>query len=272
MLDVTTFGKALPAGTYAAGDVVELGCIDGPVNVRSGRGAAYLKRITSFTLIDASGSATWWKVHVQNSDWIDDAISLTAPLNAATSLDKQSGCVQDGQNCPLTPNSSWHVWAECTAGGTTTIGNSIVCTIDVDYPSVSSIVAPNELVGFPTTIEHKVSGITLQAANIETAAWTSVSVDFLKAGYEYALVKPEIRTVGGAAVGLIKIADAAGMAGLTRVIPISSSVANLRNYIEYSSKLVKGPMTISYMMFSATGSALTGCDVESLLDFVKRKV
>lgn len=271
MLDVTVFGKTLAAGTYAAGDVVQLGCIDGPKNVRSGRGAAILKRITSVMAIAASGSMTWWKVHVKNSDWIDDAASLTAPLSDPTALDLQSGCVQDGQNCPLTPNSTWEVWAECTVGGTTTIDNSIICTIDVDYPSVSAIIDPKSLVGFPTTIADTIT-TNLQKADIENAAWTNHSVDIFKAGYEYALVKPEIRSSGGASAGLIKIADAAGMSGLARIIPISTPVSNLRNYIEYAGKLVKGPLTIGYMLFSATGTAVTGSNVELTLDFVKRRV
>lgn len=271
MLDVTVFGKTLPAGSYAAGDVVQLGCIDGPKNVRSGRGAAILKRITSVMAISASGSMTWWKVHVKNSDWIDDAASLTAALSDPTALDLQSGCVQDGQNCPLTPNSSWEVWAECTSGGTTTIDNSIICTIDIDYPSVAAIVDPKTLVGFPTTITDTITA-DLQKADIESAKWTSHSVDLFKAGYEYALVKPEIRSSNNASSGLIKIADAAGMSGLARVIPISTPVSNLRNYIEYAGKLVKGPLTIGYMMFSGTGTAVTGASVELTLDFVKRRV
>ena len=272
MLDVSLFGATIPAGTYAVGDVVQLKNIDGPAVVRSGRGAAYLKRITSGILIDPSGSMTYWKVHVKNSDWIDDAINMTAALGAATSLDLQSGCVQDGQNCPLTPNSSWEVWAECTAGGTTTIDNSIFCTIDIDFPQVSSIIDPKQLQGFPTTIDNSITA-DLQKADIENAKWTTINVDMFKAGYEYALVKPEIRNTGGvASAGFIKLSNAAGMGGLSRIIPISSPVANLRNNIEYASKLVKGPMDLSFMMFSNSGTAISGATVDLLLDFVKRKV
>lgn len=271
MLDVSLFGATLPAGTYTAGDVVNLKCIDGPAVVRSGRGAAYLKRITSTVLINASGSATYWKVYVKNSDWIDSAANLTAFLNDMCALDPQSGCVQDGQNCPLTPNSSWEVWAECTTGGTTTIDNSISCTIDVDFPQVASIIDPRALQGFPTTIEETIT-TDLQKADIENAKWTTVNVDFFKAGYEYAVVKPEMRSSGGAASGFIKISNAAGMGGLSRIIPISTPVGNLRNNIEYASKLVKGPMDLSVMLFSATGTAVTGSNARVILDFVKRKV
>lgn len=271
MLDTSTFGVSLPAGTYAVGDRVQLKCIDGPANVRSGRGAAILKRITSTILINTSGSLTYWKVYVKNSDWIDPTISMTAALNEPTALDKQCGAIQDGQNCPLTPNSSWEVWAVCTFGATTTIGNSIMCNIDVDYPSVASIIDPASLVGFPTTLIDEITA-DLQAANIEAAKWTSHSVDDFKAGYEYAFVKPELRTYGGSSVGLIKISDAAGMSGLARVMPISSNVENVRNFIEYASKMRKGPITISYMLFSQSGSAVSASQCELIMDYVKRRV
>ena len=270
MLDVSLIGATIPAGTYAVGDVVQLKCIDGPSVVRSGRGAAMLKRITTGILIDASGSGTNWKVHVKNSDWIDDAASNTAPLDGMVSLDAQSGCVQDGQNCPLTPNSSWEVWAECIYGGTTTIDNSVYLTIDVEFPSVASIVDPRSLVGFPTTISNIITA-DLQKADIQAAKWTVVNVDMFKAGYQYALVKPELR-VSAPAVGFIKLSNAAGMAGLNRIIPIASSTKNLRNNIEYASKLVKGPMDISLMLFSTTGSAVSGATADVMLDFVKHRI
>lgn len=271
MLDSTVFGKTLAAGTYAVGDVVELGCIDGPANVRSGRGAALLKRVSAHMLIDASGSTTQWEVSVQNSDWVDPIINMTAYLSSPTALDKQSGSIQDGQDCPLTPNSSWKVTATCVAGATTTIANSIMCVIDVDYPSVASIVDPTKLVGIPATLRDSLS-ITLQAADIENAVWQGHSVDIFKAGNEYALVKAELKTGSNAATGLIKISDAAGMMGLTRAIPTAAASANIRNYIEYASKLVKGPLTISYKMFSPTGTAITGVTTDLLLDFVKRRL
>ena len=44
-IDTSLFAADIPAGTYAVGDVVNLACIDGPANVRSGRGAAKLKPI-----------------------------------------------------------------------------------------------------------------------------------------------------------------------------------------------------------------------------------
>lgn len=272
MLDVSLYGASIPAGTYTKGDMVELKNIDGPSVVRSGRGAAILKRITSGTLIGvaAGGANSYWAIHVVNSDWIDPAISLTSPLDAPTALDLQNGSIQDGQGCPLTPNSSWKVYAIATATITTTIANSVYCTIDVDYPAVSSIVDPKTLVGIPTTLELDTT-TDAAAPNIETAAWKSINTDMFKAGYEYALVKPEIKASTGA-VGFIKLSDAAGMSGLVRIIPIAGSSQNVRNNIEYASKLVKGPMTVSLMMFSTSGTAVTGAAMELYLDFVKRRV
>ena len=267
MLDVSLFGATIAAGTYTAGDVVQLQNIDGPAVVRSGRGPAILKRITSGTLISASGAGTAWKIHVKNSDWIDDAASYTVPLDTMTALDPQSGCVQNGQDCPLTPNSSWQVWAECIIGGTTTVDNSVWATIDIDFPSVASIVDPRKCVGAPTSISEIVTA-DLQVATIQAAAWKTVNVDYLKAGYEYALVKPEVRA-SAPAVGFLKLSNAAGMEGLSRIIPMASMTINLRNNIEYASKLVKGPMDISLMLFSNTGTAVTGATIDILLDFVK---
>lgn len=270
MIDTTLFGASIPAGNYSVGDVVPLSVIDGPAVVRSGRGAAILKRITCGTLINASGANSWWKISVKNSDWIDEAGSLTAPLAESTALDPQSGCVQHGHDCDLIPNSSWQVVAECVNATTTSVANSVYCAIDIDYPSVSSIINPKAAKGIPATLEDSVTA-DLQAPSITSGMWTNHSVDFLKAGFIYALVKPEIRA-GGAAVGFIKLSDAAGMGGLSRIIPISTPVANLRNNIEYASHLVKGPMTISYMMFSNTGTAVSGSTINLYLDFVKRRM
>lgn len=270
MLDVSLFGINLPAGSYTTGDVVELGIIDGPATVRSGRGAAILKRITSGVLIGASGAVSYWKIDVKNSDWIDTAGSSTAPLDAATALDLQSGSVQGGQNCPLTPNSSWQVTATCLATVTTTIANSLYCAIEIDYPSVSSITDPRTLIGFPTTIEVDITA-DAQAPDITSAVWKTINVDIFKAGYEYALVKPEIKSTTSIS-GFIKMSDAAGMAGLTRIIPISGSSLNVRNFIEYASKLVKGPMNVSVMLFSSSGTAVTGATNQIFFDFVKRRV
>lgn len=272
MIDSTLFGASIPAGTYTRGDVVPLSLIDGPSVVRSGRGAALLKRLTVGMMINASGSVTGWEIHVKNSDWVDDMISLAAPLRELTALDEKSGTIQRGNDCPLTPNSSWEVYAVCHTGGTTTVGNSIFALLDIDYPSVSSIINPDTLPGIPTSIKDTKSTTSGQGPNITAAVWQVQNVDFFKAGYEYALQKVELVGVGLALNGFIALSNAAGMAGLKRIMPIASNPANIRNKVEYASKLVKGPMDISLMLFDNSGTASTGNTTDLILDFVKRKV
>lgn len=270
-IDSSLFMVDLPAGTYTAGDKVTLNIKAGPSVVRSGRGAALLKRLTVGLISGSSGSTTFWKINVKNSDWVDYMTSITAPLSNPTSLDERTGCIQRGNDCPLTPNSSWSVEATCVYGGTTTVANAIYALIDIDYPSVSSIVDPDKLPGIPTTIDYTTgTAITLNApGSSATAAWNDLNVDFFKAGYAYALQKVEI--VGVTALGFIALANAAGMAGLQRIMPISAGAEAIRNKIEYATKLVKGPLDIRFLLFVPTGSASTGTP-NVLMDFVKRRV
>ena len=270
-IDSSLFMVDVPAGTYSVGDKITLNIKAGPSVVRSGRGVALMKRMTVGIIGNASGSTTAWKVSAKNSDWVDDMTSITVPLWNVTALDERTGCIQRGNDCPLTPNSSWVVEATCTYGGTTTVGNSIYALIDIDYPSVSSIVDPDNIPGIPTTIDYTTpSAITLNAlGSSSTASWDEINVDVFKAGYEYALQKIEL--VGLSASGFIALANAAGMAGLQRIIPIVAESASIRNKIEYATKLVKGPMDIKYLLFANSGTASTGTP-NVLLDFVKRRV
>lgn len=257
-IDVSVFGADLPAGTYAAGDVIALDCVDGPAVVRSGRGAALLKRMTSFILTNQSGSYTAWKVKIKNSDWIDPATSITAALAAATTLDRRTSAIAAGHDCPLTPNSSWQVEAECVAGGTTTVANSIAAVIEVDYPQVSAITEPDRLVGIPASIEYDKTGVTVNApGSLTTSQWDVVNVDVFKAGFQYALEKLELISRSTGVVGFIALSNAAGMGGLTRIIPICNNSDNIRPLIEYASSLVKGPMDIKYKLFNNSGSGAT---------------
>jgi len=272
VIDVSTFKAALPAGTYAVGDVVPLVLNDGPSVVRSGRGAAYLKRISSFMITDASGSVTSWRVFVKNSDWIDPAASIAIPMANPTAMDMRSGAIQRGHDCPLTQNSSWEVWAECVSGATTTGANGITAEIEIDYPSVSSIIDPTTLPGIPCSITHDVAALPVGGqGDIMTADWEVFNVDFFKAGYEYALEKVELVADGANVCGYIALSNAAGMGGLTRIIPISSARANIRPPVDYASKLVKGPMDIKYKLFNTAGSSTT-TSVKLILDFVKRRI
>lgn len=273
-IDSSLFMADIPAGTYSAGDIVELKIKAGPAVVRSGRGAALLKRLTVGTIANVSGSTTTWKISVKNSDWIDEMSSITADMFSTTTLDERTGCIQRGNDCPLTPNSSWTVTAELVSSSatvTTTVGNSIFALIDIDYPAVSSIVDPDTIPGIPTTIDYTApNAITINAAGGSTsAAWDDFNVDIFKAGYEYALQKVEM--LGVSAAGFMALANAAGMAGLCRIIPINALVLAIRNKIEYATKLVKGPMDVKFMLFANSGTATTGSP-RILMDYVKRRV
>lgn len=272
MIDSSLFIVDLPAGSYTAGDVIEVPIKAGPSVVRSGRGAALLKRLTTGIISNTSGALSYWKVELQNSDWVDPMINITAPLVSPTVLDERCGCVQRGNNCILTPNSSWTVKATCLATITTTVDNELFALVDIDYPSVSSIVDPDACVGIPASIDYisPSGGVVIHDAGAAaTANWSDFNVDFFKAGYAYALQKVEV--INAASNGFLAIANAAGMAGLQRIIPISSDPAAIRNKIEYASQLVKGPMDIRFMMFHASGTGGTATP-EVIFDFVKRKL
>lgn len=271
-IDSSLFMADIPAGTYAVGDVITLNIKAGPSVVRSGRGAAYLKRLTTGLIGQVSGSTSYWKISVKNSDWIDEMCNLSAAMSYGTALDERSGCVQRGNDCPLTPNSSWQVVATCVAAATTTVANSIFALIDIDYPAVSSIVDPDSIPGIPTSISYlSPQTVTYYALGTSaSAAWFEDNVDFLKAGYEYALQK--IEGIGlASANGFIALANAAGMSGLCRMIPISANIENIRNKVEYATKLVKGPMDVRFLLFADAATSTTGTP-NLLLDFVKRKV
>lgn len=271
-IDSSLFAIDIPAGTYAAGDKVQLNIKAGPAIVRSGRGAALLKRLTVGTIGDASGSASFWKVSVQNSDWVDPMMSATCSLRESTALDERAGSVQRGNDCPLTPNSSWMVTAECISAVTTTIDNTIFALIDVDYPSVAAIVDPDALPGIPCSIQYDtpaaINGNAL--GTIANSSWDVFNTDIFKAGFEYAIQKTEL--YGGVyASGFIALENAAGMGGLCRIMPIFAGTQSIRNKIEYATKLVKGPMDIKFLLFNNAATATTGT-MSLLMDFVKRRV
>lgn len=271
-IDSSLFVADIPAGTYAVGDTVELSIAAGPANVRSGRGAALLKRLTSGIIGSASGSVSYWKVSVKNSDWIDPMASLTAQLRSATALDERSGAVQRGNDCPLTPNSSWTVTAECMVAGTTTVANTIFALIDIDYPSVSAITNPDTLPGIPTSIEYTPgSAITVHALGAGVGApFDTFNVDIFKAGYEYAIQKMELVSSSFLA-GFVALSNAAGMGGLQRIIPATGLLEGIKNMIEYATKLQKGPMDIRFLMFANSGTASTETPT-IVMDYVKRRV
>lgn len=272
MIDSSLFYAEIPAGTYSPGDVVQLSIKDGPANVRSGRGSAILKRMMGFIVTEKSGAASYWRIHIKNSDWIDDAIVTTGDLSAATILDQHSGSVRIGNNSSLTPNSSWQVYAECIMASTTTIKNGIFALIDIDYPQVAAVTDPDALIGLPASIPYTANVQGNAPGDVATAAWNVFNVDIFKAGYQYALQEIGMfsPTTGGDPRGFIKISNAAGMSGLSRIVPVSAAPVGIKETIEYASLLVKGPMDISYMIFNS--GAASALQIDSILDFVKRKI
>ena len=264
-IDSTLFGADLPAAAYTAGDVIQLKTVYGPSNVRSGRGAAKLKRIFS-GLLAANG--TIWRIHVKNSDWIDEAINFTGYLDQATCMDVHSGMCQFGNDDDLTPNSGWQVYAECVQGATSTTASSLFALIDVDYPQVSAITDPDKLQGTPTSINLDLGTCPVNAyGSITTSNWKVMNVDYFKAGYQYCL--QEISMTGAGNAGFIYLSNAAGMGGLSRVIPVNAISSAIRTTIEYASKLQKGPMDVGVLMFAATAGTAS---LFMTHDYVKRAI
>jgi len=266
-IDSTLFAADIPAGTYAVGDVVQLGCIDGPANVRSGRGPAKLKNIVC---AQALGNTPFWKIHVKNSDWIDDVQSFAAVIaNYPTIFADESGAVQNGHDNELTQNSGWQVWAECVVAGAPTAANSIYALIDIDYPQVGGVTDPKKAAGFPTSISFNKSAATVNAiGTMTTATWETLNVDYLKAGYRYVLDAVEVACQNANVMGFVAFSNAAGMGGLTRIIPVTVLLSAIRYNVRYSSVLVKGPMDVKTKFFAATAAT---ADVYMAHDYVKQK-
>ena len=268
-IDSVMFAADIPAGTYTAGDIIPLVCVDGPANVRSGRGAAKLKNVFCGMF---RGVAPFFRVHVKNSDWIDEVDSFAAPLTATgsnTAFDVESGASQGGHDCNLTPNSGWQVYAEVVIGGTSTNANSVFALIDIDYPEVGGVTDPKKAVGFPTSIPYDIATIpTFAYGGMVGASWSSQSVDYFKAGYKYVLDTAEMLPTGTSALGFIAFSNAAGMGGLTRIIPIMPSAESIRYNVRYSSVLQKGPMDIKLKMFQATAGTTS---IVMAHDYVKQK-
>lgn len=197
-------------------------------------------------------------------------ISLTVPIREVAALDDRNGGIQRGHDCPLTPNSTWEIYAVCQGTVTTTVANSIYALIDIDYPSVSSIVDPDTLPGIPASIDIPISSVPVKAVgNLAGSSAATYNVDVFKAGFEYALEKMECVGTTAGFYGFVTIANAAGMGGLKRIMPFASNPINIRNKVEYASKLVKGPMDIGFNIFTTSATTDT---INLILDFVKRRV
>lgn len=269
-IDSSLFAADIPAGTYTTGQIIPLGNIAGPANVRSGRGAAVLKNIFSGAIIN-SGSYPSFRVHVRNSDWVDEVLNLPSELKSTdTGFDPDSGQNQIGHDCELTANSGWQVYGEVVGGATSTNAMSLFTLIDIDYPSVSAVQNPSNAIGVPTSIPFDKAAAVVNAAGAMTAAtWQVENVDYFKAGYKYCLEKVEmVGAVNGAPLaGFVAFANAAGMGGLQRIIPLNTNSEAIRYPIRYASTLVKGPMDVKTMFFAATAGTE---NVFMSHDFVKR--
>ena len=258
-IDTTLFVGTIPAGTYAAGDVVPMSVVRGPSVVRDGYGAAYLKRMF------ASSSGLVGHVVFKNSNWIDEAANIAPPSGVAV-LSNNSNAVQMGHDCPLVPNSSWQVYYVIDEAKTTTAAHDVYALIDVDYPSVAAIANPKTEVGVPCSTS-RIDPITVTAEGAPLV-WTSINVDILKAGAKYLMASAGFRSTAASIIGFFSISGAAGQKGLERIIPVlPSNIANLRYDLDYSTPLVKGPFNINY---AAVGTA--GSDNAILeIDWVKRE-
>lgn len=261
-LDSSLFAAKIPAATYAVGDRIDLGIIRGPAVVRSGYGSAILKKV--FTT--GTPATTGWIIHVRNANWIDDMANISVTMNETT-LDDNSVNIQRGHDCPLTPNSSWEVWATCYIAGTESADTQVFALIDIDYPSVASIKNPRQEVGAPVTIPLKRSvTITAATADPSTTVWNMFTVDIFKAGYRYLLDQMSCRVGSVAGLVFVEISGAAGQNGLTRIVPCRSSVAGIRYLIDYATPLVKGPMNVAIATYGTAGTA----DADISSDWVKR--
>lgn len=266
-IDTSIYMADVPAGTYAAGDIINLVPSDGPANVRSGRGRAILKTVVCGSL---AAGLPLWKIHVKNSDWIDDVQSVAGQAYTTTAFDEESGSVQSGHDCNLTENSGWQIYAECIVGGTSTVANSLFALIDIDYPQVGGVTNPKNAVGFPTSIPIDYPSVTVHATGAAVGStWDVLNVDYLKAGFKYVLDAVEIISNTQNLVGFVAFSNAAGMGGLTRIIPVNAyQVTAIRHCIKYSSVLQKGPMDVKLKLFAPTAGTTA---IAAIHDYVKQR-
>lgn len=254
-IDSTLFSCSVPAGTYAAGDTIEMTAIRGPKVVRDGYGAAKMKKV--FICQDQSSQPVGY-VTIKNSNWIDEMgnFVLTASTSGNYILDDESAAVQRCGDVELQPNSSWTVTYHITEASTTTLAYDVFALIDVDYPSVAAVENPKEQQGAPVTMFNTYPVTTTAYGSAATGAWNETNVDVFKAGFRYLLAQ-----IGGklatstAQIGFFSIHGAAGQSGLERLIPFPPSALISHRYnLEYSTPLVKGPMTVSMLIMGAAGT------------------
>lgn len=265
MIGTTVFGADVPAGTYAVGDRLQLIHVDGPATVLTGMGAPTLKSIQALML---GVNAPVWNIYVQNDRWIDPVAAVTGVLSSATSCDEKSVSTINGHDCPLDQNSGWSVWAVCIAGATSTGGNSISAVIDIEYPNVSAVVNPEDMVGVPCSITYEAQNVPVAATgSLIGSSWFTQSVDYFKAGSKYLLDSVGLSSAVANNCGFIAFSNAAGMGGLTRIIPISNDISAIQRAIKYASVQQKGSFDIRLKLFGATA---TTTNVVMLHNYLKK--
>lgn len=270
-LDSTLFAVDVPAGTYTEGQIIQMKAIAGPAIVRDGYGPGKLKRIQTGQI---GVGTVFGRIWVQNSDWIDPVGNSPGWMTSATALSDDSSCVQLGDDCEMQPNSGWNCYVEIISGGSPTRGTSFFALIDIDYPKISAITDPQKMIGIPTTIKTKsATGTKYVAGALTTASWAVLNVDFLKAGFKYALQKLETEP-GDTLCGFVAISGAAGMGGLSRIVPFNgNSSGGIRTHITYSSILTKGPMDIKTLTFDTSITEnVSNFSQVLMFDWVKKSV
>lgn len=264
-IDSSLFAATIPAATYAIGDKIPMGCIRGPAIVRDGYGAAILKRIVTVTNL----TTAMFKVTVKNSNWVD-SMSNPALTPDATCFGNESGSIQSGQDAPLVPNSGWELTAECIGAGTEANAVDIACLIDVDYPAVAAVQNPKNVKGYPVTIDMQIPHTITGTGTLATGAtWTSINVDILKAGSKYLLTEASFTSGATTRIAFLSISGAAGQSGLERIVPVRpNNVGGLRFSLDYSTPLVKGPMSINLCSVGTAGPVTA----YTYFDFVKKSL
>lgn len=270
MIDSMLYRAILPAGTYAAGEIIDLALFDGPAVVRDGYGPAILKKI--FTVSD-NGAPAGGYVTVKNQNWVDEMANILSSSsgNSAFGILSQDGpAIQKGGDLSLDPNSAFIVQYVNPVAVTTTADFDIFCQIDIDYPQVAAIANPEQEKGTPMSIVRTDS---LSVAAFGTAAtWTTYSVDQFKAGYRYLLAQVGANAHSGTSTNFnilfLKIHGTAQQNGLAQIIPIIPRLSGTnRFHLDYSVPMVKGPMLLSYLGF-ATAAATDAVTIE--FDYIRR--
>lgn len=265
-IDTTMFGVSIAAGTYAKGTILPMPNLRGPSVVRDGYGPAYLKRLFCISCNTAGGAAVKGHVVFKNSNWVDMAANIVTGPSGISLADNASN-IQKGHDAPLQVNSGWDVSFVFDDAATTTAAQDIVALIDIDYPSVQAVQNPRESVGLPVTIVREDSITQIAYGNLSSAVWTTINVDFLKAGSKYMLT--EIGAIiPNSNVSFVSISGAAGQNGLERIIPVMAGAGGyLRYLLDYSTPLVKGPMNLNYLSIATSaGTATTVTEI----DWVKK--